>query len=41
MTTDALRDQLQATLGDAYSLERELGGAGRDVRSDLARPLQA
>jgi serine/threonine-protein kinase len=28
MTTDALRDQLQATLGDAYSLERELGGGG-------------
>ena len=23
-----LRDQLQATLGDAYTIERELGGGG-------------
>lgn len=25
---DALRDQLQTTLGDSYTLERELGGGG-------------
>jgi serine/threonine-protein kinase len=25
---DPLRDQLQATLGAAYTLERELGGGG-------------
>ncbi len=42
--TDALRDQLQTTLGDAYVIERELGGGGmsrvfvvRDVR--LARGI--
>jgi eukaryotic-like serine/threonine-protein kinase len=27
-TTSALRDQLQATLGSAYAIERELGGGG-------------
>jgi len=26
--TDALRDQIQATLGDSHTLERELGGGG-------------
>ena len=38
--TDALREQLQASLGAAYTLERELGGGGmsrvfvaRDARS--------
>src|SRR4051812_6028623 len=28
MPTDTLRDQLQASLGNAYELERELGGGG-------------
>ena len=26
--SDALRDQLQLTLGDSYTLDRELGGGG-------------
>src|ERR1700682_381874 len=28
LTTENLREKLQATLGDAYHLERELGGGG-------------
>ena len=28
MPTDSLRDQLQASLGAAYTVERELGGGG-------------
>ena len=28
MATSALREQLQATLGSAYEVERELGGGG-------------
>jgi hypothetical protein len=31
MTTE-LRDQLQTTMGDAYRLERELGGGGMEWR---------
>ena len=37
--TDSMRDQVQASLGDGYVLERELGGGGMS-RVFLARDLR-
>jgi hypothetical protein len=35
-----LREQLQTSIGDAYSLDRELGGGGMHAGSHIAAPPQ-